>query len=252
MKKNRNKKMLAMGFLSLIVLLPATYAVAIEDQSAAGIQKPGPKKLSPEEVQKVKTGIMLNLLKKVQQKTDEKYRVSIQIWNKKVLETLQKTEGVTVVQTFERRVIADVDGKVLEQILQDKLSGKYEGINLINLAIGDTDQGQTSLLSSSRYSRFSGGLSPPDDTEDWWAIYVHSYEDKIEIDSRLYDWIGCDVDLYLYDPNLVLKDEDTWDFNSLNVDSNTNIGGYWKWQYWGEYLDDDGTGYSGTVTIYDN
>jgi len=26
----------------------------------------------------------------------------------------------------------------------------------------------------------------------------------------------------------------------------------WQWQYWGEFLDDEGTGYSGTATAYND
>lgn len=263
-----NKKTLGLTFLVLAILLSATHVIAIEDRLITETQNTGPRQLTPEEVQKVKQGIMENLLSKVQQKTERNYRVSIQIWDKGVLETLQKTDGVTIVRIFPRRVVADVNGKVLEKILQEKLSGKHIEINLITPDVGASDQTQTTsgqalpseispgqilpLAASSRSYTFSGGLSPPDDTEDWWAIYVYSYEDLIEIDSQIYDWIGCDVDLYLYDPNLNLRDQDTWDFNGLDVSSNTDVEGYWYWQYWGEYLDDDGTGYSGTVTIYDN
>jgi len=247
-----DKKTLSLSFLAVAILLSAAHVVAVGERGDTDTQNIGLHQLTPEEVQKVKQGIMENLLNEVQQKSERIYRVSIQIGNKDVLETLQKTEGVTVVQTFQRRVVADIDGEVLGQLLQEKLSGKHEGINLISLAIQPSDQGQISPLASSRSYSFSGGLSPPDDTEDWWAIYIYSYEDVIEIDSQIYDWIGCDVDLYLYDPNLNLRDQDTWDFNGLDVDSNTDIEGYWYWQYWGEYLDDDGTGYSGTVTIYDN
>ncbi|WP_048179540.1 hypothetical protein [Methanosarcina siciliae] len=115
----------------------------------------------------------------------------------------------------------------MKEILKDNLKEKHNKINLIT-EVSDTSENSVnktdnssdlSLRSTSRSYKFAGELSPPD---NWWTWTINSDEDRIEIDSDLYDWVYNDVDLTLYDPSLNFIDDDTIDGNGLYVLAYTN------------------------------
>lgn len=257
-----NRKFGVCALLAAMLLMSMAFVPAVNAQvdTTAEITNDGnfPRKLSDEEATIVKQKIMNTLLEKVKQTPDKTYKVTVQVWDNKAIDELQDIE---VVERSNNKYIVNIDGKILKEVLTDKLEGKYNKINLITevsesseYSVNKTDNSSDpSLKSTSRSYNFAGGLSPPDDCDDWWTWTIKSNEDRIKIDSNLYDWAYNDVDLTLYDPSYNFIDDDTIDGNGLYVHEYTNgVSGNWHWQYWGEFLDDEGTGYSGTATAYDD
>lgn len=256
-------KKLGIGTLLLVMFLVGiAFVPAVNAQVDTNIEitsnEDSPRKLSDEEAAVVKQKIMNTFLEKVKQNPDKVYRVMVQVWDNKAIDELQ---NIDVIERSNNRYIINAEGKVLEEILKNKLDGEHNKINLIvevpetsENSINKTNKSEDlSSTSTYRTYNFAGGISPPNDCDDWWSWSIRSNEDRIKIDSNLYDWVNCDVDLTLYDPNLNFKAQDTYDYNGLYVQSNTNgVSGNWQWQYWGEFLDSDGTGYSGTSTAYDD
>jgi phosphoribosylanthranilate isomerase len=260
--KMKRKFRVGILFAAILIISMGTAMAVVNAQVNSTIkitnEEDSPRKLSDEEAALVKQKIMNTLLEKVKQNPDKVYRVMVQVWDNKAIEELK---SIDVIERSNNRYIINAKGNILKEVLKDKLKGKYNNINLITQVpeSSKTSTNKTnnfsylSPMSTERSFKFAGGISPPNDCDDWWSWNIGSNEDRIKIDSHIYDILSCDVDLTLYDPSLNFIDDDTYDSNGLYIMSYTNgVSGNWQWQYWGQFLDTDGTGYSGISAAYDD
>lgn len=108
----------------------------------------------------------------------------VQVWDNKAIDELQ---NIDVIERSNNRYIINAEGIILEEILKNKLDGEHNKINLIvevpetsENPINKTNKSEDlSPTSTYRTYNFAGGISPPNDCDDWWSWSIRSNEDRI-------------------------------------------------------------------------